>query len=194
MEVEDQFLLSWPRNQVGESSDFTVTSLQEVCMALSAMSKTVTGVLEVLSSSKVVKLEEQKRKLDERRIALKALLTVPKLDGTAIAIDDPYLAVGSLAELLNALISQGAFKSVERLQQSEWGNKLSPEVVASSALRIPVSIDPRSYIPWLCDLVIPSLSIGHPLLDYIRAWSCRTADRYDEADTTNGLDSSIAFL
>jgi hypothetical protein len=163
-------------------------------MALSAMSTTITSVIEVLSVSKVSKLQEMKQRLDDRQTALRALRDISDVDGLEITLDDPYLAIGSLVDLLNCLVSQGAFKSVERFMKSQWGKQISRTVAASSALRIPVSVNPRCFLPWLCDVILPTLTIGDPLLETIRAWSCGAADKYDEENASSGLDSAIMLL
>jgi hypothetical protein len=190
-----QFLMSWPKNQANDGVTTSQTiSIQEVCMALSAMSTTITGVIEVLSAAKITKLQEMKQRLDDRQTALRAFRDISDVDGLDITIDDLYLAIGSLTDLLNCLVSQGAFKSAERLMKSQWGKQISVNVAASSALRIPVSVDPRCFLPWLCDLILPTLTIGNPLLETIRAWSCGAADKYDEENATSGLDSAIVLL
>ena len=191
-----EFVLSWPKNQSisNVSAEFKTVSIQEVCQALSAMSTTVTSVIEVLSESKVVKLTEMKYKLDERQTALICLRGIAEVDGLRLNFDDPYLAVGSSVDLLHCLVSQGAFKTVERLMKSQWGKRIPSETLAASVLRIPVSVDPQCFLPWLCDLILPTLSIGDPLLETIRAWSCGAADKYDENNDMTGLDDAIMLL
>jgi hypothetical protein len=66
--------------------------------------------------------------------------------------------------------------------------------VASSVLQIPLCVDPRCFLFWLCDLVLPSLSIGDPLLESIRAWACGAADKYDDENVFLGLDHAIMLL
>ena len=183
------FLLSWPKNLPKGS-----ISVDEICIALSSMSSTIKNVAEKMNPSKAIKLEEQKKMLDDRCTAIKALRTVVKVHGSKICFNDPYLAVSSTVDLMNALILQGAFRSVECLLKSEWGKKLAPDSIASAALQIPLDSDPRSFLPWLCDMVIPKLSIGHPLLESIRSWACSAADRYDEENILSGIDSSITLL
>ena len=191
-----EFVLSWPKNQSfsNVSAEFETVSVQEVCRALSAMSTTVTSVIEVLSESKIVKLTEMKYKLDERQTALTCLRGVAEVDGLRLNLDDNYLAISSSVDLLHCLVSQGAFKTVERLMKSQWGKRIPPEVLAGSVLRIPIGADPQCFLPWLCDLVLPTLSIGNPMLETIRAWSCGAADKYDEENDITGLDDAIMLL
>lgn len=193
-----QFLMNWPKNQTmndGDCSpDFTTISIQEVCMAVSAMSTTITCVLEVLGALKAGNLEEMKRKLDDRQAALRCLRSISEVDGLQLTLADPYLAIGSLAELINSLVLNGAFRSVERLMKSEWGKRIPINVVACSVVRIPLCVDPRCFLFWLRDLVLPSLSIGNPLLESIRGWACGAADKYDDENVLLGLDHAIMLL
>lgn len=189
-----KFLMSWPKNQMLRDADKRTITVQEVCMVLSAMTTAVTNAVEVLGGSKVMKLQEIKQKLDGRQTALRGLREISDIDRLQITLDDPYLAIGSLTDLMNCLVSQGAFKSVERLMKSQWGKQIPSNVTASSVLHIPVNIDPRSFLPWLCDLILPTLSIGDPLLETIRAWSCGAADKYDEENDLSGLDNAIMLL
>jgi hypothetical protein len=196
------FILSWPKNQIRQYSHDGVVgamvSVQEVCMALSTMSSAIGSVVNVVGSSKSALLEDHRRKLDERTATLKTLLSiVPSLEASKVTVDDPYLAVETTVGLLHALVSQGAFKLVKRLKNSDHG-KLAlskhPDVIALSALRIPKSVHPCKFIPWLCEDVLPSLSTGHALLGQIRSFTCRLADHYDEMNVGGGLDSSILLL
>lgn len=191
------FIMNWPKNHAADSNfvpESRTISIQEVCMALSAMSTCIASVVEVLNTSKVVKLQEMQQKLDERQTALRGLRSIAEVDGLPLTFDDPYLAISSLNDLLNCLVSQGAFKSTERLMKSHWGKNIPSDVVASSVLRIPASADPRSFLPWLCDLILPTLSIGDPMLETIRAWSCGAADTYDEENGSSGLENAIMLL
>ncbi len=205
-----KFLMSWPKNQVrfvdaskevekGTGPDVvTMVFVQDVCMALSTVSSAICSVVNVVGSSKSALLEDHRRKLDERAAALKTLVTiVPLLEATKVTVDDPFLAIETTVGLLHALVSQGAFKLVKRLQNSECGKialSYHTDAIASSALRIPKCVNPCSFVPWLCDDVIPSLAIGHALLGQIRSFICRLADYYDEENVAGGLESSIFLL
>ena len=171
-------------------------------MALSGMSTTLKSIIDVIGPSKAALLMEEQQKLDARCFALKVLSTIlPSLEGKQITIDDPFLAVESIVDLLHALVKQGAFKLASCLQTCDLvkhkctitPSLLNPDVIASSALHIPMNKHPRYFIPWLCDdVVLPSLYIGHPLLGQIRSWTCSAADYYDEEN--DDLDSSILLL
>jgi hypothetical protein len=191
-----KFLMSWPKNQTinGRSSQFATISIQEVCMALSAMSTTITSVIENVNASKAAELKEIKQKFDDRQAALRGLRSVAEVDGLKLNPDDPYLAIGSMTDLMKCLVSQGAFKSVERLMKSQWSKQLSSDAMASSVRHIPIGVDPRCFLPWLCDRIIPTLSIGDPMLESIRAWSCAAADKYDDENVLSGLDNAIMLL
>ncbi len=205
-----KFLMSWPKNQVryvdvgkevekGTGRDVvTMVFVQDVCMALSTVSSAISSVVNVVGSSKSALLEDHRRKLDERIATLKSLITiVPSLEATKVTADDPFLAIETTVGLLHALVSQGAFKLVKRLQNSECGKialSYHPDAIASSALRIPKSVNPCTFIPWLCDDVFPGLAIGHALLRQIRSFICRLADYYDDQNVAGGLDSSILLL
>jgi hypothetical protein len=68
--------------------------------------------------------------------------------------------------------------------------------IPSSALRIPMDVHPRSFIPWLCDVVIPSVAVGSKLLRQIHSCTVNAADYYDESndDAVDGIDASIMLL
>ncbi|KAL9186582.1 hypothetical protein ACHAXT_005820 [Thalassiosira profunda] len=188
-----EHLLGWPRNQANGHAK--AQSLREVSGALAAMSAAIKSATDVVRSAE---LGEQKRRLDERIAALAALQGLcPSLDARPIPCDDRYLAAASTVELLHLLAAEGAFHAAEALRTSSYGKaaQLSrPDVLAAAALRIPLTVDPRAVAPWLCDVVVPSLRLGHPHLGKIRAWACGAADRYDGEDLFGGLESSIELL
>jgi hypothetical protein len=146
--------------------------------------------------------------LDERATALGALqIVVPSLDVSRVAADDPFLAVASIEDLLHALVASGAFKLVQKLLRttlaygydtrgSVVSSLMRPDVIPSTALRIPMDVHPRSFIPWLCDVVIPSVAVGSKLLRQIHSWTVNAADYYDESndDIVDGIDASIMLL
>ena len=144
--------------------------------------------------------------MDERAIALGALqVLVPSLDVSRVAADDPFLAVASIEDLLHALVARGAFKLVQKLLRTtlacgngKGGRAVSslmrPDVIPSSALRIPMDVHPRSFVPWLCDVVIPSVAVGSKLLRQIHSWTVNAADYYDESNNDHGIDASIMLL
>lgn len=195
-----RFLLSWPKNTVpvsrGTNSIHKAirVSIQEISLALNAMSMTMKGVANALNAYNSQRLQEMKAKIDDRHTAMKGLRFLTGLDRDKISNNDPYLEISSISDLINALVSQGAFKSVERFQKSDLGKHLAPDVYALAALNTPTNADPRAYVPWLCDIVIPSLSTGNPLLESIRIWCCKAADNFDEENIVCGLDSSISLL
>ena len=229
------FLMTWPKNMVADcdygdggprcdrgrrcENDYdddgktppSTFSIQEVRAALSAMSRAVSGVVDVVGPSNrggAAPLEEQRRRLDERATALWALqVVVPSLDVSRVAADDPFLAVASIEDLLFALVARGAFKLVQKLLRTTLacGNDkrgravsslMRPDVISSSALRIPMDVHPRSFIPWLCDVVIPSVAVGSKLMRQIHSWAVNAADYYDESndDVVDGIDASIMLL
>lgn len=191
-----EYMLIWPENcsNSGNGEPSSV-SLHDIQSTLSMLCSEMKKVIDILSSSpKHAHLEELCRKLNNRLMAIQGLENVTTSDGSQIRLNDAYLAVESIDGLLSILVSQAAFRSAERLQKSEYGKSLTPDSIASAALHIPLRSDSTQYLPWLCDLVIPSLQIGHPKLDYIRAWSCKAADFYDEEDIFNGIESSIHLL
>ena len=191
-----EFVMGWPKNQGGRCTKMTMT-IQQVCIALSAMSMAIQSVLNVISSTKTIQLLEHNSRLEERILTLKALqMIIPSLGKAQITIDDSFLGVDSVVGLLHLFVANGAFKSVECLLSSEHAQKvsISSDVVASASLRIPLSVHPRRFLPWLCDTVLPTLAIGHPLLGSIRQWTCKAADYYDEENVVGGIDSSIELL
>ena len=191
-----EFMLVWPENCNNSGNiEPSSVSLHDIQSTLSILCTEMKKVIDILRSSpKHSDLEELCSKLNNRLIAIQGLENVTTSDGSQIHLNDAYLAVESIDGLLSILVSQAAFRSAERLQKSEYGKSLTPDSIASAALYIPLRSDSTKFLPWLCDLVIPSLHIGHPKLDYIRAWSCKAADFYDEEDIFNGIESSIHLL
>jgi hypothetical protein len=183
-----ELMLHWP-----EKCHNVDVSLQDIQSTLSIFCSEMGKVIDVLRlSPKQTHLEEQNRKLNNRLRAIKGLESVT--NSSQIQLNGAYLSVDSVDMLLSVLISQGAFRSAERLQNSEYGKTLSPDSISCAATRIPLHSDPTKFVPWLCDLVIPSLHIGHPMLDYIRAWTCKAAEFYDDEDILCGIESSISLL
>ncbi|KAL7542824.1 hypothetical protein ACHAXR_012330 [Thalassiosira sp. AJA248-18] len=211
-----EFIMGWPMNRSkcsgcdDDDDDDTVSSIQQVIVALSAVSTAIQSVMDVIGSSSstklsITKLDLPRKKLHDRIMALKALQSIIPtsflLDGkhgTGITCNDPFLGVESIVGLLHLLVSNGAFKSVERLQSSDYAKKspLLPHVdaIAASALRIPLTVHPQSFLPWLCDTIMPTLSMGDALLGSIRMWACKAADYYDEENVVGGIDSSILLI
>ena len=196
-----QYLVCWPGNLHSDRSEdaggdaLTRVTLQQVAAALSAMIQALENASQVISNS--FKVDEQIAKLTEKRAALEALSSIaPSAQTKLVPMDDPHLNAESIVGLLHLLVRQGAFKSVEHIQREFRGKEgcqsITPQSLAALALRVPLRISPRSYLPWLCDTVLPALHIGHGLLDGIRGWSCRAADYHDSDGL--GLESSIELL
>eukprot|EP00985_Skeletonema_marinoi_P020459 scaffold12176_cov144-Skeletonema_marinoi.AAC.20 len=191
-----EFMLHWPEKGSNSGNiEPSSVSLHDIQSTLSILCSEMKKVIDVLRSSpKHSYLEELNRKINSRLRAIQGLEYVTTLDGSQVHLNDAYLAVDSIDGLLSILVSQAAFRSAERLQKSEYGTSLTPDSISSAALRIPLRSDSTKFLPWLCDSVIPSLHIGHPKLDYIRAWACKAADFYDEEGIFNGIESSISLL
>jgi hypothetical protein len=206
------YMMSWPANgNIGEyhdhdgSSTPLTFSIREVRAALSAVSNAMTGVVNAVGPSNrggAELLEERRRSLDGRAMALSALhVIIPPLNAARVAASDPILELASLEDLLRSLVISGAFKSVQKLLRTSLAcgavsSFLHPNVIASSALRIPMNIHPRAFIPWLCDIVIPNVVVGSKSLRQIHSWALTAADHYDDVhdDAVNGIDASIMLL
>ncbi|KAL7554738.1 hypothetical protein ACHAWF_018268 [Thalassiosira exigua] len=207
-------LMGWPACRAGRRGgvdDSDGVAIQEVSAALSAMSSAVRGVVDAAGSSPSTRiLEERRVRLDDRLASLAALrAAVPSVDSASLTPGDPYLATSSVPALLRLLASDGMFRSVEklgrRLSRDLGSTSVCPiagppraEALAAAALAIPCEADPREYVPWLRDVVLPSLATGHPALGRIRRWGCAVADRHDGADGDvgegMGLDASVRVL
>jgi hypothetical protein len=59
-----------------------------------------------------------------------------------------------------------------------------------------MDVHPRSFIPWLCDVVIPSVAVSGKFLRLIHSWTVNAANYYDESndDIVDGIDASIMLL
>ena len=247
-----RFLLSWPmilttnktRTNNTPSSNECITVVN-VRAALSAMSIAMAGVVNVIfsddgpttknkngssssssSNEQVMALREYRHTLDERCTALKVLtIILPSLIDVKVSINDPYLAVSSIQELLFLLVERGAFKLVQKLLRTTIkvnmlprgssssssssstrmvSSLLHPDIIAMSVMRIPLTLHPLTFIPWLCDVVIPSLSFGSKILRQIHSWSVNAACYYDDEENNvsgssrggggGGIDASVMLL
>ena len=104
--------------------------------------------------------------------------------------------VSSPASLYLFLIPSNALNVAERVREMDRGKTITQEILARSVRNIPTDIEPVTYISWLKDVVIPSLSINHPALQSIKVWLCQVADKL-AVHTENeeyGLDSAISLL
>ena len=248
-----RYLLSWPMILTTTTKTMTnnnTSPIQEcitvknVRVALSTMSIAIAGVVNVICSDdgggptknnkisssnnnneQVMSLEECRHLLNERCTALKVLsIILPSLIDVKVSINDPYLAVSSIQELLYLLVERGAFKLVQKLlrttikvnmqQQGSSSSSststvrmvsslLHPDIIAMSVMRIPLTLHPRIFIPWLCDVVIPSLSVGSKTLQQIHSWSVNAACYYDDDENNvskssegdgGGIDASVMLL
>ena len=198
MIAASEFVLHWPN--VGNNSRYAepssaVALLHDAQSVLCFFCSEMEKIVDVLRSSpKRSNLHDQNRRLYSRLKAIEGLESILASDGSQINLNDDYWRVDSIDGLLNILVSQAAFKSASHLQKSEHGKILTPDSISAAALCIPLQSDSKRFLPWLCDLVIPSLHVGHPKLDFIRAWTCKVADLYDEEDLFGGIESSISLL
>jgi hypothetical protein len=162
--------------------------LFEYTMALNAMVSTLESTLRVVRAEKI---EHQHQSLNHCLSAMKCLCDLAGNDETKL--DKPFAIVRSLPDLFNAFISQGLFATAEKMWRSAYGKELTPEVVVAAMLNISSSVNPRSFAIFLKEAVIPSLSVNHEALPLLSAWTCQTADAYDDEDML-GIDSAIFLL
>ena len=143
--------------------------IRDFRVALTAMSMSITNASNGVSPSYVHLLEEEEKKLKSKVLALKCIETVLQTGKQEIYLTrGPLSSVSSPGDLFSALVSNGCLNAAELVMQSNEGKCITPAVVGSAILALSSKIDPRAYIPWLKDFVIPGLSVIHPIITSIR--------------------------
>ena len=194
-------LLSWPTDPIfscGASygTAFSGPRMRDYRIALSGMSLAVASAVKAVTDHQATVLKEERVKLDARASAIQCLESVLGVgnDGE-VRLTPPLSSVTSPVELFRTLVSMGAVATAERVRRSEHGRAVTPEVMALSVVAIEPVVDPRSYCNLLQDVILPGLTINHPLLLAVQSWACRIADAFDDNDNAKaGIDCAILLL
>ena len=185
-------LLQWPSDAL-LNANFP-PKLSEMILALSGFIATITAVVDSSNVSECSQFIDKKTALQEKLAALKYLDSVLE-SSKQIRMTPPLGDFRSPNELFGFLVEKGYFLAAEQMWRSELRPKLTTEAMVSSILAVKPDVDPKKYSSLLKEVVFPSLTINHELLAPLLAWSCQTADAFDEIKGNgNGLDDSISLL
>jgi len=167
-------------------------TLSAMITMLVAVTTTIQGVLEALSVTVVTrKLESKRQMLQDRLHAMKVIDTA----ATKLSLATPLRAILSPAHLFAVLCQERQFAAAEELWKSQLRALLPAEVLVSSLIQIDAQVNPSEYLGLLTEVILPTLTINHELLPSLRAWSCRMADAFDDADTSQcNLLAAIQLL
>ena len=185
-------ILQWP-NDTCFTANIPPT-ISQMVLAINAFITTITAVLDkgnILDPSLLI---EKNIALQEKLAALEYLDSVLG-PGKQLRLTPSFGDFRSPKELFSCLVENGYFLAAESLWKSAMRSKIPTETMVSSILAVNSDVDPRKYSSLLQEVVFPSLTINHELLSPILAWSCQTADSFDDTPRKiNGLDDSIFLL
>jgi len=188
-------LLEWP-SAITQGGGSRKILAREYRGALMAMSATIAGSLEAAPTAHVSTLQDEKDKIDRKITAMKCLENLySSQESKEVAICPQMAGVASPVDVFCVLVGQGRFVAAEELRTSHFGNVIAPEYIALSIVRTRSGTNAIACCNWLEDVVIPGLTINHPMLAAIRSWACKVADSYDdEVNGPIGCDNSIRLL
>jgi hypothetical protein len=173
----------WPTKSTMETSP----SASDLSMVLSAVMETIERVAKQCPPNLTSQLQATQESLKSQLSVVKFVETeLDERDFVAL-----QLAARSMEELFGCLLSSSKFDAAVELWRL-WQHKLTTEVLVESIVKLTEDVDPRGYATLMRDIVFPRLSINHELLPLLRAWTCRTADAFDEQQ--GDLDSAIFLL
>ena len=181
-------ICQWP----DENSLQNPPTAREVTIAMegfiSGMSNASNAFQETLSSEFQAKMKQ----LEEKQVAMKYLESV--LD-EEVPLNRQFAGVRSLQQLFSCLVQNNFFLVADQMWRSNLRSKITSDTMVSAVLGLSSEVNPRRYASLLKEIVFPNLAINHELLPPLLAWSCKTADTFDDAgQNTNGLDDSIFLL
>eukprot|EP00980_Cylindrotheca_fusiformis_P001960 scaffold443_cov125-Cylindrotheca_fusiformis.AAC.9 len=182
-------ILQWPDATAIQNPP----TLGEVVMGLSGITSILTGVSsKVMAESKALEFKTKQHELEEKRCALEYLESILDKD---VPLNSTFASVRSVKDLFSCLVRSNFFRAAEQMWKSHLQLKVTSEAMVTSVLAISPKVNPRRYAGLLREVVVPSLSINHELLPALLAWSCRTADDFDDArDNKNSLEDAIYLL
>uniref|UniRef100_A0A7S4NG27 KNTC1 third ARM-repeats domain-containing protein n=1 Tax=Odontella aurita TaxID=265563 RepID=A0A7S4NG27_9STRA len=190
-------ILMWPTSAFAMSDDINdPLRISSYRMALLGMSATMAGAAKAVPPTRMSALQEEKSKLDAKSSAMQCIEGIILAESNEqVCLSSPLNDVSSVPHLFKTLVAHGSLAVAERVRRSEFGRVVTPEIMASSVIEISATVDPRSYCNWLKEMILPGLSMDHPLLTAIRSWSCQVADDFDDSDDASlGIDASIMLL
>jgi hypothetical protein len=183
-------LLEWPDEKAMQNPP----TIGEVLLALKGFLSAMSSVSHVFKGRLKEKFDSKVKSLEERIEAMGYLGTI--LSGeNSVKLNSKFAAVHSSEGLFTCLIQNGHFIAAEHMWKSSLRDKLSTEAMVAAILKIKSTVDPREYASLLEEIVFPSLAINHELLPSLLAWSCETADSFDDTGSkAYALDEAIYLL
>jgi hypothetical protein len=182
-------------------------TMDKYIVGLSMVSTTIQKVKQTLEEDDVTKNKlQQKNEKVERQIA--ALQMLSKLmsndaseEGTNVSpLETPFYKIRSISHLFAILIRERKFDWAEQLHSActsgVCAEELTTETIIVPILELKSDVHPESIALFLHRVVVPSLTINHPLLSRLKAWVCRLADDLDDStrDGCNNLEAAILLL
>jgi len=197
-----QCLYNWPSRVSTTSIDMSTEGIQlrDYRKALTAMSMTLSNVLEACAESSIQDIQEEQQRIQFKISTMKlieTLLAEGSRTKQQIQLRPPLTKVQCPSDLFRTLVVKGAFNVAERARQLDAGKSITAEHVASSLMCVDTNFDPQLYSNWLKDVVIPNLTVNHKMLSSLMLWSCQTADKFDatyEEHASQTIDSAIHLL
>ena len=190
-----QELRQWPSNASN-------LKIQDVQIALSAMSKTISSLIVSITPNQKSTFQQELKQIQKQINALECIQNaLSSNNSTNIYLSPPFSSVKSPVDVFRICVSQGYLTVAEKVRKSlsslSASEDITAEHIASSILNISSNLDPRQYTFWIRDAVIPELnSVNHPIMEDIRSWACRMADDFDDPANSEKFDigSSIHLL
>jgi hypothetical protein len=182
-------ILKWPA-----ANSYQNPTILEVVMALSAFVSTLSKVIDAITPSQATTFKDKRAQLEERLSAMKYLESIVE-DSKTMRVNAKFAGIRSSEELFACLVESSYFLSAEQMWRSHLRPKLTTDAMVSSMLGVSPTVNPRGYASLLQEIIFPSLTINHELLPPLLAWSCQTADTFDEEGAkSQSLDESIFLL
>jgi len=155
--------------------------------ALAAIVCTLEAAQTLVSPELSEKISKKLEKVNDCDAAMGA---IEKLLGDEdIHLDGNFSKVRSTAKLLKVLLLEGLFGAAQSLSRSV--SQLSPEVIVSTIVSLPPTVDPTGYVSILINDGILRLHATHELLPTLSTWACQTADELVDVDE---LESAVFLL
>jgi hypothetical protein len=175
-------ILDWP------SKAGIPPTLFEYKIALNAIISTLESTFQ---AGHLHEIEQKNEEVKHCLIAMKYITDFMEQESTIL--DKPFAKARSISDLFQTLIKHNLFASAEKLLH-RYRKELTPSIIVEAVVNIPSSVDPRVFALLLTDTVIPSLTINHEALPLISAWTCQSADAYDDEASELGIDAAIYLL
>jgi hypothetical protein len=183
-------ILHWPDEKAMQNPP----TISEVTLALTGFLTVMSNVSKAFEESQTSEFDSKKTDLAEKLAAMKYLESILDKD-KPVLLNSTFAGIRSTKELFSRFVQKNFFLAAEQMWRSELRSKITSDAMVSSVLGVSTTENPRKYASLLTEIIFPSLAINHELLPLLLAWSCKTADDFDdETGAGSRLDDAIFLL